>query len=67
MLNNILKWHAFTPGSIHSSTTIQVSQGKTPTKIIKCKAIKGKEKSPWRVLTSSPIIQKKKLKAKQEE
>jgi hypothetical protein len=27
-------------------------------------AIKGKDKFPWRVLTSSPIIQKKKVKAK---
>jgi hypothetical protein len=28
------------------------------------RAIRGKEKSPWRVLNSSPVIQKKKLKDK---
>ena len=33
------------------------------TKIIKLRAIKGNEKSPWRVLTTSQIIQTKKLKA----
>jgi hypothetical protein len=64
VLNKALIWHAFTPASINSSTPTQVSHGKTPTKIIKHRAIKGKEKSPWRVLTSSHIIQKKKLKAK---
>jgi hypothetical protein len=64
MLKNILKWHAFTLASVCSSTSSRVSQGKTPTKTIKRMAIKGKEKSPWRVLTGSPIIQKKKIKAK---
>jgi hypothetical protein len=64
MLNKALKWHAFTPASIDSSTPTQVTHGKMPTKIIKHRAIKGKEKSLWRVLTSSHIIQKKKLKAK---
>jgi hypothetical protein len=34
------------------------------TKIIKVRAIKGNDKSSWRFLTSAPIIQKKKLKAK---
>jgi hypothetical protein len=43
--------------------TSRVSQGKTPTKIIKNRTIKG-EKSPWRVPNSFPVIQKKKLKAK---
>jgi hypothetical protein len=38
--------------------------GKMPTKIIKSRAIKRKGKSPWRVPSSSPVIQKKKLKAK---
>ena len=33
------------------------------TKTIKLRAMKGNEKSPWRVLTRSPIIQTKKLKA----
>jgi predicted YcjX-like family ATPase len=55
---------AFTLASVHSSTPSRVSQGKTPTKIIKSRAIKGKEKSPWRVPSSSPVVQKKKLKAK---
>jgi hypothetical protein len=58
---NVLKWRAFTHASIHSSTPIHVSQGKTPTKIIKRRVSKGKEKSPWRVVTGSPIIQKKQL------
>jgi hypothetical protein len=64
MLKNILEWHAFTPASIHSSTPSQLSQGKMPTKIIKSRAIKVKQKSPWRVSNSLPIIRKKKLKAK---
>jgi hypothetical protein len=62
VLKNVVKWHAFIPASVHSSTPIQVSQEKMPTKVIKCGAIKGK-KSPCSVLTSSPVIQKKKLKA----
>jgi hypothetical protein len=57
-----LKWHAFTPASVHSPTPTQVSQRKTPTKIINRTAVKGKEKCPRRVLTGSPIIQKKTLK-----
>jgi ribosomal silencing factor RsfS len=64
VLNNALKCHAFTPASVHSSASSQISQEKTPNKIIKRRAIEGKEKSPWRVLTSSPIMQKKKLNAK---
>jgi hypothetical protein len=63
VLKNVLKWRAFTPAFIHSSTPIQVSLGKMPTKITKGRTIKSKEKSPWSVLTSSPIIQKKKPKA----
>jgi hypothetical protein len=31
---------------------------------MKLRTLKGKEKSPWRVLTGSPVIQKRKLKAK---
>jgi hypothetical protein len=58
----VLKWHAFTPASVRSSTCSRVSEEKTPIKIIQRKAIKGKEKSSWRVLTSSPVIQKKELK-----
>jgi hypothetical protein len=55
VLKNVLKWRAFTHASVHPSTPIQVSQEKTPTnthgivtstKIIKLRAIKGKEKSP---------------------
>jgi hypothetical protein len=43
----------------------QNSSGIVPSpKIIKLGAIKGKEKSPWRVPNSSRVIQKKKLKAK---
>jgi hypothetical protein len=64
MLKYLLKWHAFTPASVHSSKPSRVSEVKMPTKITKRSAIKGKEKSPWRVPTSSPIIRKKKLKAK---
>jgi hypothetical protein len=64
VLKNVLKWYAFTAASVHSSKPIQVSQQKTPTKVIKGRATKGKEKSPWRVLTSSPVIQKMTLKAK---
>jgi hypothetical protein len=64
VLKNVLKWHAFSPASVHSSTPSRISQEKMPTKITKSRAIKGKEKSPWRVLTSSPVIQKKKLTAK---
>jgi hypothetical protein len=60
----VLKWPAFTPTPVHSSIPSRVSQGKTPTKIIRSRAVKGKEKSPWRVLTSSPVIGKKKLNAK---
>jgi hypothetical protein len=62
MLKDVLKPHAFALASIHSSTPFQVSQEKTPTKIIKRMTIKRKKKSPWTVLTSSPIIQKRKLK-----
>jgi hypothetical protein len=64
VLKNVLKWRAFGPASVHSSTPNQVYQEKTPTKSIKSRAIKGKKKSPWRVLTGSPVFQKKKLKAK---
>jgi hypothetical protein len=64
VLNEALKWHAFTLASVHSSTPSRVSQGETPTKIIKLRAVKGKEKSSWRVLTSSPVTQKRKLEAK---
>jgi hypothetical protein len=64
VLKNVLKWHVFTPASVHSSAPSRVSQEKTPTRIIKHRAIKVKEKSPWRVLSSSPIIGKKNLKAR---
>jgi hypothetical protein len=64
MFRNILKWRAFTPASLHSLTPSRLSQGKTPTKIIKGRAIKRKEKSPWRIPNCSPIVQKEKLKAK---
>jgi hypothetical protein len=64
MLNNVLKWHAFTLASVRSSTASRVSQGRTLNKIIKRRAIKGKDKSVWGVLTSSPVFQKKKLKAR---
>jgi hypothetical protein len=64
VLKNILKCHAFTPAFVHSSAPSQVSQGKTPTKTIKSRAIKGEEKSPWRVLSSSPVVQEKKPKAR---
>jgi hypothetical protein len=37
---------------------------KNANQIIKSRTIKDKEMSPWRVPNSSPIIQKKKLKAK---
>jgi hypothetical protein len=64
VLKNVLKWHTFTHASVHSSTPSRVSEGKTPIKIFKLRSIKGKGKSPWRVLISSPIILKKKLKAR---
>jgi hypothetical protein len=64
VLRNKLKWHAFTPASVHSTTPSRVSQVKRPTKIIRRRAVKGKNKSPWKVSNSSPTIQKKKLKAK---
>jgi hypothetical protein len=32
--------------------------------MIRRRAIRGKKKSPWRVLTGSPVIQEKKLKAR---
>jgi nucleoside diphosphate kinase len=43
--------------------TNEVFSEKKPTKIMKRRAFKGMEKSPWRFLTSSPVIQKK-LRAK---
>ena len=73
MLKNALKRRAFTPASVHPSTSIQVSEKKTrnkihgivpSTKIVKLGANNGNEKYPWGVLTSPPIIQKKKQKAK---
>lgn len=48
---------AFTPAPVHPSTPIQVPPKETPTKIliklfslkkIKLRAVKSKEKSPWR-------------------
>jgi hypothetical protein len=60
----MLKWHAFTPASVHFSTPSRVSQEKMPTKIIKNRDIKCKEKSPCRVLAGWPVVQKKQLKAK---
>jgi hypothetical protein len=57
VLKNVVKWHVFTPAPVHPTTPVQVSQEKKPTKthgivpstkIIKLRAIKGNEKSPWR-------------------
>ena len=74
MLKNVLEWRAFTPESIHPSTHIQVSQDEMPTKSFMelSPPPKLSNSGPSRVtrslhgevLTSLPIIQKKKLKAK---
>jgi hypothetical protein len=62
VLKNVLKRHALCIRPFPN--TCRVSMEKTPTTTIKRRAIKGNEKSPRRVLTSSPVTQKTKLKAK---
>jgi hypothetical protein len=71
VLKNVLKWHTFTPASVHPSTPTQVSQEKRPTKthgivpsikIIKLRAIRVTRSLQVEVLTSSPIIQKNSFK-----
>jgi hypothetical protein len=74
VLKNVLKWHDFTPASVHPSTPIQVSQEETPTKTFMELSPPPKLSNSGssrvtrslhrEVLTSSPIIYKKKLKAK---
>lgn len=68
VLKNLLRWHDFTPASVHPSANFHDFQEETPTefrrnfpslKITKLRAIKVKEKSPWAFLTSSSIIQRK--------
>jgi len=74
ILNKLLKWHALTPISVHPSTSIHFSQEEKLTKIHmefspppnlrNSGPPRIKTKLHGEVLTSSPIIQKKKQKVK---